>query len=104
MTDLNTQTKAQVAALIGGMTASQIKKTSKADLVAMVEAQPPKLTAMEKRVLVAYLEAGIDANGAETLDDMLADNMTWGDLTAPPQTRTKARHSAGLLIPERSCR
>ncbi len=39
-----------------------------------------KLTALEQRILVAYLDAGIDANGAETLDVMLADNMTWGDV------------------------
>lgn len=52
-----------------------------------VRAPAPKLTAMEKRVLVAYLEAGIDCNGAETLDAMLADNMTWSD-TAEIATRT----------------
>lgn len=35
MTDFIDMTKAQLAALIGGMTASQIKKTSHADLVQM---------------------------------------------------------------------
>ncbi|WP_321363631.1 hypothetical protein [uncultured Celeribacter sp.] len=81
MTDLNTLTKPALNDMLAKpLTASALKKIAKADLVAMVEAQPPKLTAMEKRVLVAYLDAGIDANGAETLDDMLADNMTWGDV------------------------
>lgn len=81
MTDLNTQTKTALNDMLAKpLTASALKKIAKADLVAMIEAQPPKLTALEKRVLVAYLDAGIDANGAETLDDMLADNMTWGDV------------------------
>lgn len=39
-----------------------------------------KLTALEQRILVAYAMAGIDANGADTADAMLADNMTWGDV------------------------
>ncbi|WBL32072.1 hypothetical protein O5O51_09975 [Sinirhodobacter sp. HNIBRBA609] len=81
MTDLNTLTKPALNDMLAKpLTASALKKIAKADLVAMIEAQPPKLTAMEKRVLVAYLDAGIDANGAETLDAMLADNMTWGDV------------------------
>lgn len=81
ITDLNTLTKPALNDMLTKpLTASALKKIAKADLVAMIEAQPPKLTALEKRVLVAYLDAGIDANGAETLDDMLADNMTWGDV------------------------
>ncbi len=39
-----------------------------------------KLTALEQRTLVAYAMAGIDANGADTADAMLEDNMTWGDV------------------------
>jgi DNA-binding MarR family transcriptional regulator len=116
MTDFIDMTKAELAALIGGMTASQIKKTSHADLVQMAgekarptepnlinvlddsdalhavecpdageldDPEPPtadNLTDLEKRVLVAHLEAGIDCNGAETLDAMRADNMTWSDV------------------------
>ena len=104
MTDLNTLTKTQLNALLATpLSTSALKKTSKDDLIAMFDAMPAvdaldadirdaraddptppepemKLTALEKRVLVAYLDAGIDANGAETLDDMLADNMTWGDV------------------------
>lgn len=40
------------------------------------------LTPKEKVVLVAYLTLGIECNGAETLDAMRADNMTWGDTAA----------------------
>lgn len=38
------------------------------------------LTAFEKAVLVAHLDAGIDCNGAATHDAMQADNMTWSDV------------------------
>lgn len=74
--------------------ASQLKKMSKASLIEMLErrdatqaeaaalAKQPKLTDLEQRVTVAYLAMGIDCNGCETLDDMLADNMTWGDVPA----------------------
>ena len=84
--DIDNATKADLNnALLNPLSASVLKKTSRADLVAMVEAQDaepaaPNLTDLEQRVTVAYLEAGIDCNGAETLDDMLADNMTWGDV------------------------
>lgn len=84
--DIDTATKADLNnALLNPLSASVLKKTSRADLVAMVEAQDaepaaPNLTDLEQRVTVAYLEAGIDCNGAETLDAMLADNMTWGDV------------------------
>lgn len=39
-----------------------------------------KMTSLEKAVTVAHLEAGMDCNGAETLDAMLSDNMTYGDV------------------------
>ncbi len=64
------------------LTTSKLKKTSLASLQAMVDAQQAKLTELEKRVVVAYLDAGIACNGAETLDAMLSDNMTWGDVPA----------------------
>ena len=38
------------------------------------------LTALEEAVLVAHLDAGMECNGAETLDAMRADNMTWSDV------------------------
>ena len=38
------------------------------------------LTDLEKAVLVAHLDAGMACNGAETLDAMRADNMTWSDV------------------------
>lgn len=38
------------------------------------------LTAFEKAVLVAHLDAGMACNGAETHDAMQADNMTWSDV------------------------
>lgn len=109
MTDLNTMTKAAInALLVTPFTASQLKKTSHADLVAMFDAVPAAdaldadlrdaraddtpppaptlqsvldgLTAFEKAVLVAHLDAGMECNGAETHDAMQADNMTWSDV------------------------
>ena len=129
MTDLNTMTKAAInALLVTPLTASQLKKTSHADLVAMFDAMtaadaldadlrdvraddtPPTpdqmqrdesnhfgtdpdaptaptlgqvidgLTDLEKRVIVAHADACMDCNGAETIDAMLADNMTWSDV------------------------
>jgi hypothetical protein len=86
--DIDNATKADLNnAMLNPLSASVLKKTSRADLVAMVEAQDavtaaPNLTDLEKRVTVAYLEAGIDCNGAKTFDAMLADNMTWGDVPA----------------------
>lgn len=38
------------------------------------------LTDLQKRVVVALLDAGIDCNGAETLDAMRSDNMTFADV------------------------
>ena len=86
--DIDNATKAELNnALLNPLSASVLKRTPHADLVAMVEAQDaepaaPMLTDLEKRVTVAYLKVGIDCNGCETLDDMLADNMTWGDVPA----------------------
>ena len=132
MTDLNTMTKAAINALLAApLSASALKKTSHADLVAMFDAMPASdaldadiadaptpeqmlrdesnhwgvdpdaeepiveptppteptlgqvianLTDLEKRVLVAHLDAGMECNGAETLDAMRADNMTWSDV------------------------
>lgn len=120
MTDLINMTKAQINTLLASpLSASALKKTSHADLVAMFDAMPASdaldadlrdariddtpptpdqvlddseqltptlqtvldgLTDLEKAVLVAHLEAGIACNGAETLDAMRADNMTWSDV------------------------
>lgn len=109
MTDLNTLSKNELnALLVTPLNASELKKTSKADLVAMFDAMsatdaldadlrdarsvdtPPTeptlgqvidgLTPLEKAVVVAHLDAGMDCNGAETLDAMRADNMTWSDV------------------------
>lgn len=110
MTDLNTLTKAAINALLAEPLApAALKKATKADLIARFDAMDaadalaadlrdaredatdpsPTLgdvinatTDLERRVLVAYLTLGIDCNGAETLDAMLADNMTWGDTKA----------------------
>ncbi|MCB9892736.1 MAG: hypothetical protein H6833_13870 [Planctomycetes bacterium] len=65
-------------------------------------------TAKETAVLIAYLNAGIDCNGADTVDAMLADNMTWGDVlsiakaTDMPQKTVKgviaSLDKKGLLV------
>ena len=39
-----------------------------------------KMTPLEKAVSVAHLDAGMECNGAETLDGMLGDNMTFADV------------------------
>jgi len=39
-----------------------------------------KMTLLEKAVTVAHLDAGMECNGAETLDAMLSDNMTFADV------------------------
>jgi len=39
-----------------------------------------KMTPLEKAVTVAHLDAGMECNGAETLDAMLSDNMTFADV------------------------
>lgn len=58
-----------------------------------------KMTPLEKAVTVAHLDAGMECNGAETLDAMLSDNMTFADvaeiaqrtgLTKKPRSRRKA--------------
>ena len=38
------------------------------------------LTDLEKRVIVAHADACMHCNGAETIDAMVADNMTWSDV------------------------
>lgn len=109
MTDLNTLTKAEINALLAApLSASQLKKTSHAALVAMFDAIPASdaldadlhdaltddtptteptlgkvlsnLTDLQKRVVAALLDAGFDCNGAETLDAMRSDNMTFADV------------------------
>lgn len=80
--------------------ASQLKKTSKAELIDILERRDATqaeakalskhpaqdamtaadLTDKEKHVVVALADACMDCNGAETVDDMLADNMTWSDV------------------------
>lgn len=109
MTDLINMTKAQINALLAApLSASQLKKKTHADLVAMFDAMPAAdaldadlrdaraddptptgptlqdvlngLTEFEKAVIVAHLDAGIDCNGADSLDAMRADNMTWSDV------------------------
>ncbi|NJM81688.1 MAG: hypothetical protein HC844_03650 [Tabrizicola sp.] len=39
-----------------------------------------KMTPLEKAVTVAHLDAGMECNGAETLDATLSDNMTFADV------------------------
>jgi hypothetical protein len=99
VTDMTRMTKPELNALLPTpLTASALKKTSKADLVAMIEsAQPAAIvddseyltptptTDFEKRVLVAHLGAGIDCNGADTLEAMLSDNMTFADVAEVSQ-------------------
>lgn len=127
MTDLNTLTKDAINALLAApLTASQLKKKSKADLIAMFDAMPAadaldadlhdaraddtppteptlgevvqNLTDLEKRVVVAHLEAGIDCNGAETLDAMRADNMTWADVAEIAQRTGLAKNQVKGVI------
>lgn len=98
MTTYNDMRKADLNAILPEnlrcKNASEIKKSSKQAMINMLErrgatqaeaaalASQPKLTDLEQRVTVAYLAMGIDCNGCETLDEMLADNMTWGDVPA----------------------
>jgi len=56
------------------------------------------LTDLEKAVLVAHLEAGIACNGAETLDAMRADNMTWSDVAeTSKRTGLTKKQVSGVL-------
>lgn len=105
MTDLTTLPKTELNTMLAlPLTAPALKKIAKPDLIRMilaaqVEPTPTDpvldnssfltptlqevldgLTDLEKAVLVAHLEAGIACNGAETLDAMRADNMTWSDV------------------------
>jgi DNA-binding MarR family transcriptional regulator len=51
-----------------------------APIPAQVAMLATDLTDLEKAVVVAFADACIDCNGAETMDDMLSDNMTWADV------------------------
>lgn len=46
----------------------------------LLGAPKPDLTDLEKAVIVALLESGIECNGCETLTDMQADNMCVADI------------------------
>ena len=102
MTDLTLLPKTELNTMLAApLSAPALKKIGKPDLIRMILAQDAEkaapaqeptlgqiidgLTDLEKRVLVAHLEAGIDCNGAETLDAMRADNMTWSDVTETAQ-------------------
>jgi len=138
MTDLINMTKAQINALLAApLSASALKKTAHADLVAMFDAMPASdaldadlrdaraddtppspdqvlddseqltptlgtvlknLTDFEKAVLVAHLDAGMACNGAETLDAMRADNMTWSDVAeTSKRTGLTKKQVSGVL-------
>lgn len=99
-TDLTILAKADLNAMLTApLNASALKKIGKPDLIRMILAQDAApapttdapaaptlqavldgLTAFEKAVLVAHLDAGMECNGAETHDAMQADNMTWSDV------------------------
>lgn len=98
MTDLTLLPKNELNTMLAKpLSAPALKKIGKPDLIRMILAQDAEkaapaqeptlgqiidgLTDLEKRVLVAHLDAGMDCNGAETLDAMRADNMTWSDVT-----------------------
>jgi len=56
------------------------------------------LTDLEKAVLVAHLDAGMACNGAETLDAMRADNMTWSDVAeTSKRTGLTKKQVSGVL-------
>lgn len=97
-TDLTILAKTELNAMLTApLNASALKKIGKPDLIRMILAQAAApttdapaaptlqavldgLTAFEKAVLVAHLDAGMECNGAETHDAMQADNMTWSDV------------------------
>ena len=99
-TDLTILAKTELNAMLTApLNASALKKIGKPDLIRMILAQDAApapttdapaaptlqavldgLTAFEKAVLVAHLDAGMECNGAETHDAMQADNMTWSDV------------------------
>jgi transposase len=72
--------KADMADALEKLRAEPVEAGSPAADDDKLQAVLDKLTAKEKQTLVAYLDAGMDCNGAETLDAMKADNMTWGDV------------------------
>lgn len=99
-TDLTILAKTELNAMLTApLNASALKKIGKPDLIRMILAQDAApapatdvpaaptlqvvldgLTAFEKAVLVAHLDAGMECNGAKTHDAMQADNMTWSDV------------------------
>lgn len=102
MTDLTLLPKTELNTMLAApLNAPALKKIGKPDLIRMILAQDAEkaapaqeptlgqiidgLTDLEKRVLVAHLDAGMDCNGAETLDAMRADNMTWSDVAETAQ-------------------
>ncbi len=102
MTTCNDMTKAELNVLLPEnlrcKNASELKKASKASLINQLErrdatqaeakalASPTmadeitSMTALQKHVVVALLEAGMDCNGAETVDGMRSDNMCVSDV------------------------
>lgn len=57
-----------------------------------------KMTPLEKTVTVAHLNAGMECNGAETLDAMLGDNMKGTTSCSCPRARRRcgcARRRSG---------
>lgn len=102
MTDLTLLPKTELNTMLAApLNAPALKKIGKPDLIRMILAQDAEkaapsqeptlaqvidgLTDLEKRVLVAHLDAGMDCNGAETLDAMRTDNMTWSDVAETAQ-------------------
>lgn len=68
------------------------------------------MTDLEKRVVVAMLNAGMDCNGAETVDAVLEDNTTWSDVAETAKRTGLSKKSVvgviaslatkGLLVPD----
>lgn len=102
MTDLTLLPKTELNTMLAApLNAPALKKIGKPDLIRMILAQDAEkaapaqeptlgqiidgLTDLDKRVLVAHLDAGMACNGAETLDAMRADNMTWSDVAETAQ-------------------
>ena len=89
VTNMTDKTKTELAAIIGGMTASQIKKASHADLVeraAHTEAEPqaahvldlPAITAAEHHLLIAFAHCeNTPLNGAPKQAEHPSDLSTW---------------------------
>lgn len=104
---------AELAARGHNLTASQVKKTTKAGLQELLDSLNEKkaekhdaqiamlaadLTNMEKHVVVAMCNEGMDVNGGETVDAILEDNMTYSDEKGIAQrTGLKAKSVKGVL-------